>query len=168
MESGGEISPSCLHKRARVEDAEIPTIQKLQFGSMDSEVPANPPLAPKPASYASTLLKPLGTRILNSEIMIDDFALDEEDVQISTCDHGPNIDFSQKVEDKLDCEWNCAVIVKLMGKPNSENAFKFMLDSLNRKWTTKGPWQLIDIPNGFFIVKFHLAEDMDYVLCNGP
>lgn len=55
-----------------------------------------------------------------------------------------------------------------MGKPNSDNAYKFMFDGLNRKWVTKGPWQLVDLPNGFFAVKFQLFEDMDYALCNGP
>lgn len=60
------------------------------------------------------------------------------------------------------------MIVKLIGKPNFENAYKFMFNSLNRKWVTKGPWQLVDLPNGFFVVKFQLFEDMDYVLCGGP
>ncbi|XP_062019300.1 uncharacterized protein LOC133735880 [Rosa rugosa] len=55
-----------------------------------------------------------------------------------------------------------------MGKPNSINTFDFMLKGLRRKWQVKGGWQLIDLPNDFFIVKFNLEEDMNYVLCSGP
>ena len=77
---------------------------------------------------------------------------------------GPKFQFSNKVDEKLNFEWNTAVIVKLMGRPNTANAQQFMFDSLNRKWVTKGPWQLVDLPNGFFALKFQLFEDMDYVL----
>lgn len=57
------------------------------------------------------------------------------------------------------------MIVKLMGKPNSTDAWKFMVDSLKRKWKLQGPWQF---PNDYFIVKFHLNEDMNTALCGGP
>lgn len=69
---------------------------------------------------------------------------------------------------RLDFEWRCAVVVKLMGKPNSSNSFDFMLKGLRRKWQVKGGWQLIDLPNDFFIVKFNLEEDMNHALCGGP
>ncbi|KAL6145061.1 hypothetical protein ACLB2K_055749 [Fragaria x ananassa] len=39
---------------------------------------------------------------------------------------------------------------------------------LRRKWQTRGGWQLIDLPNDFFIVKFNLEEDINYALCGGP
>lgn len=55
-----------------------------------------------------------------------------------------------------------------MGKPNSSNAFTFMFNSLKRKWKPQGPWQLIDLPNDFYIVKFHLHDDMNVALCGGP
>ncbi|CAL9017993.1 unnamed protein product [Prunus brigantina] len=32
----------------------------------------------------------------------------------------------------------------------------------------KGPWKLIDLENGFFIVRFVLEEDMKAILCGGP
>lgn len=34
--------------------------------------------------------------------------------------------FSPEVHIKLDYDWHCAVIVKLMGKPNFVSAFNFM------------------------------------------
>ena len=61
--------------------------------------------------------------------MLGDFALENEDFLVSEGAHGPNFLFSQKIEDKLNSEWNYAVIVKLIGKPNVENAYKFMFDA---------------------------------------
>lgn len=43
-----------------------------------------------------------------------------------------------------------------------------MSDSLKRKWKLQGPWQLIYLPNDYFVVKFHLHEDMNLALCGGP
>lgn len=169
MGSGGEDSPPLgHHKRSRVESSESLDTQKTHPDTTDVMNSDNPRQSANPMSYAATLIQPLGTRSFVSEAMIGDFVLEEDDVQISEGPRGPDISFSQKVEEKLNCEWNCAVIVKLMGKPNSENAYKFMFEGLNRKWVTKGPWQLVDLPNGFFVVKFQLFEDMDYALCNGP
>lgn len=135
---------------------------------MDSMDPEKPLSNPKPASYAATLLQPFGAQDFNSEIMLGDFVLEEEDFQVSEDSRGPSFCFSSKVEEKLYSKWNCVVIVKLMGKPNIDNAYTFMFDALNRKWMTKGPWQLVDLPNGFFVMKFQLFEDRDFVLCNGP
>ncbi|KAL6145126.1 hypothetical protein ACLB2K_055814 [Fragaria x ananassa] len=33
---------------------------------------------------------------------------------------------------------------------------------------TEGGWQLVDLPNDYFIVKFNLEDDMNEVLCGGP
>lgn len=120
------------------------------------------------ARYAATLIQPIGARSFNSDVMLGDFVLEDEDVEILKGPHGPEMSLSHEVEEKLNFEWNCVVIVKLMGKPNSKNAYKFMFDGLNKKWVVKGSWQLVDLPNRFFVVKFQLFEDIDYVLCNGP
>ncbi|XP_062021050.1 uncharacterized protein LOC133737531 [Rosa rugosa] len=142
-------------------------IGKVQFESKETapmDSPESVTLKP-PLSYAASVLSPISRF---STAMMEDFVLGEDDYTITDGKLGPNIRFSQRVEDKLDLDWNCAVIVKLMGRPNTENAYDFMKRALTRKWTMKGPWQLIDLPNSFFIVKFQLVEDMNYALCNGP
>ncbi|XP_062028817.1 uncharacterized protein LOC133744790 [Rosa rugosa] len=100
--------------------------------------------------------------------MTEDFEFNDDDCTYSQGKHGQNVSFSEKVHNKLDFEWRCVVVVKLMGKPNSTNTFDFMLRGLRRKWHVKGGWQLIDLPNDFYIVKFNLEEDMNYALCGGP
>lgn len=147
------------------EDEVSPKLGKIQPDPMESA-----PAEVSPASYASTLLQGLSSLNLNNSAMLGDFVLGDEDYQITPGKRGPSICFSQRVKDMLNLDWDCAAIVKLMGKPNSENAYNFMYSGLKRKWNIKlkGSWQLIDIPNGFFVVKFQLFEDLDYVLCSGP
>lgn len=169
MGNGGESSsPSPLHKRTRTDDSDPISISPGQADLASTRSNFQRSSAPKPFSYAATLIQPLGARNFNSEVMTCDFSIEDDDFQVSKGVKGPKFQFSNKVEEKLNLEWNSAVIVKLMGRPNTANAYKFMFDSLNRKWVTKGPWQLVDLPNGFFAVKFQLVEDMDYALCNGP
>ncbi|XP_024190474.1 uncharacterized protein LOC112194471 [Rosa chinensis] len=100
--------------------------------------------------------------------MTEDFKFTNEDCIYTQGKHGQNVSFSEKVHNKLDFDWRCAVVVKLMGKPNSTNTFDFMLKGLRRKWQVKGGWHLIDLPNDFFIVKFNLEDDMNSALCGGP
>lgn len=83
-----------------------------------------------PRSYASSLLNPLNQF---QQTMTKEFTLGDEDFTVSKGTCGPKICFSQRVEDKLDFDWQCAMIIKLMGKPNTANAFKFMFDGLKRK-----------------------------------
>uniref|UniRef100_A0A6N2LX26 DUF4283 domain-containing protein n=1 Tax=Salix viminalis TaxID=40686 RepID=A0A6N2LX26_SALVM len=45
--------------------------------------------------------------------------------------------------------------------------FNFLRDRLLRRWQLKRSMTLIDLENNFFIVKFLLEEDMEYVLTGG-
>jgi hypothetical protein len=45
--------------------------------------------------------------------MLGDFLLDDDGYQITSGKCGLNICFSQKVEDKLNLDWNCAPIMNL-------------------------------------------------------
>lgn len=166
MGSGGEdfTSPT-QHKRVRTDD--FPQ-DKLQASLMtDTERISPKPLgAPNnQTSYASMVLNPLNHY---SGPAIEEIEFADEDCVYSKGKLGTNVCFSERVYNKLDLGWRCAVIIKLMGKPNSNNAIKFMADSLRRKWNLQGPWQIIDLPNDYFVVKFHLHEDLNIALCGGP
>ncbi|XP_040375441.1 uncharacterized protein LOC112202328 isoform X4 [Rosa chinensis] len=131
---------------------------------LDSRRVETSPSSPVP-SYASLLKNPVDRF---HQTMVEDFEMTDEDYSYSAGKHGLNVSFSQKVHNKLDYDCRSAVIVKLMGKPNSTNALDFMLRGLRRKWQLKGGWHLIDLPNDYFIVKFNLDEDMNQVLYGGP
>lgn len=103
---------------------------------MASQVTSSEPESPSlhgpdaPPSYASRLLNPLSNY---RNAAVENFEWTDDDALYSQGKSGPNVRFSQRVKDKLALEWRCAVVVKLMGKPNTQNAYKFMFDSLNRK-----------------------------------
>ncbi|XP_020208121.1 uncharacterized protein LOC109793062 [Cajanus cajan] len=61
--------------------------------------------------------------------------------------------------------WVDAVFVKLLGKPLG---FRIMKEKLKSTWKLGGEFDLMDVGNGFFIVKFDRAEDKSKVVENGP
>ncbi|XP_024195606.1 uncharacterized protein LOC112198713 [Rosa chinensis] len=139
-------------------------LEALRMEDLDTTVQNTVSSQPQ-MTYASTLKNPVDRY---RKTMTEEFDFNDEDCTYSQGKHGQNVSFSEKVHNKLDFDWRCAVVVKLMGKPNSTNTFDFMLRGLRRKWQVKGGWQLIDLPNDFYIVKFNLEEDMKYALCGGP
>lgn len=163
-DGGEERSPSSQYKRFRSDDL---LCDKLKAGQVTSSETESPLLNSNASStsYASMLLNPMSNY---GKAAIDDIEFSDEDCTYSDGDSVPSVLFSERLKDKLNLDWRCAVIIKLVGKPNSSNALKFMADSLKRKWKLQGPWQLIDLPNDYFVVKFHLHEDMNLALCGGP
>ncbi|CAL9024380.1 unnamed protein product [Prunus brigantina] len=83
----------------------------------------------------------------------DDFLIKQREI--------PSIQFSEKVKSCLYWPWRTAVILKLMGRPLS---YAFLRTCLLQKCDLKGSMSLIDLENNYFIAKFLLVEDMQYVL----
>ncbi|KAK3204901.1 hypothetical protein Dsin_018947 [Dipteronia sinensis] len=52
-----------------------------------------------------------------------------------------------------------------MGRPHTLN---FMLTKLKPKWQFIGQWQLTDLEDGYFVARFQMREDLEYVLKDGP
>ncbi|CAL2266824.1 unnamed protein product [Prunus armeniaca] len=73
---------------------------------------------------------------------------DNEDVVISR-GRGPSIQFSNRAMDR-------------------SHTYNYLRDRLHQKWSLKGEWKLIDLVNDYFVVKFELEEDLNFVLTGGP
>ncbi|XP_020421299.1 uncharacterized protein LOC18774519 [Prunus persica] len=67
--------------------------------------------------------------------------------------------------DRLCRPWKNALIIKLLGRSHTYN---YLHDRLHQKWSLKGEWKLIDLVNDYFVVKFELEEDLNFVLTGGP
>ncbi|XP_021822949.1 uncharacterized protein LOC110764321 [Prunus avium] len=141
--------PSTGEKRAR-------TQEMADVGGSESP---EPPLALPPfsMSFKDKVSGDFGLAQDNFVFGEDDFVIKNGPI--------PSIDFSEKVKDCLYRPWRTAVIIKLMGRPLS---YTFLRNRLLQRWALKGPMSLIDLDNNFFIVKFLLEEDMNYVLTGGP
>lgn len=127
---GGEDLASPLqYKRGQTNDNLCDKLKAVQVTPSKSESPLLSNLS-TPMSYASMLLNPLSHY---GSASTDDSEFTEEDCFYSTGKMGPKLCFSDRVKDKIDLEWRCAIIIKLIGKTNTTNELKFMSDSLNRK-----------------------------------
>ncbi|KAI9099099.1 hypothetical protein K1719_024866 [Acacia pycnantha] len=77
----------------------------------------------------------------------------------------PTFSFSGKLKKHLYRAWKQAVIVKLLGR---SIGYKLLLAILQKLWAKKGIINLINVGNGFFVVKFSNKDDCSNALTRGP
>ncbi|BFG35690.1 hypothetical protein CerSpe_219640 [Prunus speciosa] len=90
---------------------------------------------------------------------------DETDVVVSRGERGPSIQFSERAMERLCKPWQNALIIKLLGRSHTYN---YLHARLQQKWSLKGGWKLVDLVNDYFVVKFELEDDLNFVLTGGP
>lgn len=77
----------------------------------------------------------------------------------------PKCYINDKVLEELRLPWKEAVIVKLLGK---SLGYFTMRDRLKVTWKLSGGFDIMDVGNGFFMVKFDLPVDKEKVINDGP
>ncbi|KAL4362111.1 hypothetical protein GQ457_04G026880 [Hibiscus cannabinus] len=77
----------------------------------------------------------------------------------------PSIRFSEKVHEHIDYVLRQAIIVRLLGR---NIGYKTLFSRLKALWTPKRIYQLVDLDNDYFLVKFQEEEDYIRVLFEGP
>ncbi|KAK4270594.1 hypothetical protein QN277_019382 [Acacia crassicarpa] len=77
----------------------------------------------------------------------------------------PKFAFSEKMTKRLHKAWKCAVIVKLLGR---NIRYRNLLAILQTLWAKRGVISLINVGNGFFVVKLTNKEDYMNALTGGP
>lgn len=104
---------------------------------------------------------PQGVRGNDPYLTISDF-----DVIVSRENQKPTIRFAPAIKEKLNMSWRNSLIIKLMGV---KHTFNYFLMKLRDKWRMlTGQWNVIDIDNGYYIVRFESDADRQHVLCEGP
>ncbi|KAI9111934.1 hypothetical protein K1719_017624 [Acacia pycnantha] len=98
------------------------------------------------------------------EAVVEDNALSDDSISDTTSNF-LKFSFFEKVRKRLCKAWNKAVIVKLLGR---NIGYKLLLSILQKLWAKKGVLTLINIGNGFFVVKFTNREDYLNSLTRGP
>lgn len=71
----------------------------------------------------------------------------------------------EKVFEELCDPWKEALVIKLLDK---KVGFKVMKTKLTSIWKLVGGFDLMDVDNGFYMVKFDLMEDREKVIVGGP
>ncbi|KAI9080389.1 hypothetical protein K1719_037783 [Acacia pycnantha] len=77
----------------------------------------------------------------------------------------PAFAFSEKMKKRLYKAWENAVIVKLLGR---NIGYKILLSILQSLWARRGVIRLINIGNGYFVVKLTNKDDYHHALTGGP
>ncbi|KAK5771335.1 hypothetical protein PVK06_047533 [Gossypium arboreum] len=95
----------------------------------------------------------------------DKFELVEGDVITRLVDGIPAIKFSERVYTWIQRSMAKTVIIKLLGWKIGFNNF---VSKLNSMWKLNRSFQLMDLENDYYFIKFQAKEDYDKALINGP
>ncbi|KAK5772251.1 hypothetical protein PVK06_048531 [Gossypium arboreum] len=95
----------------------------------------------------------------------NDFVLLDGDVNTSIIDGIPDIEFSDRIKEIFFKEMELTVIVKLLGRNIGYNA---LYNRILFLWKPVHSIHLMDITNGYFLVKFQDTGDYNKALSQGP
>lgn len=95
----------------------------------------------------------------------DDLVLRSEDVILGMNGSIPTIDFATHVLEALNKKMGFTVVVKLLGRRIEYRHLRSRLQSL---WKPSGPFQLTDLKENCFLVRFKNDLDFQHALTGGP
>ena len=73
--------------------------------------------------------------------------------------------FSREEKTRMRAPWYQGLIIKPFGK---KVGYPYLVSKIQSKWNPKGGMDCIDLGFDFFLIKFELREDVDYILKGGP
>ncbi|KAL4273588.1 hypothetical protein GQ457_13G013000 [Hibiscus cannabinus] len=141
---------------ARVIDSETVDVRVFQPGQEGS--------SPKP-SFRDKLLGRSGASTESTAIPDLDVEVREEDVRIGEANGMPEIWFSNRVHDAIDAKLEKSMIIRLLDRAIGYRALRNRIMAL---WSPSGEINLIDLDNGYYLVRFAMEEDFNKVLKGGP
>ncbi|KAE8661411.1 hypothetical protein F3Y22_tig00113725pilonHSYRG00161 [Hibiscus syriacus] len=94
-----------------------------------------------------------------------EIVIQEGDVTMDISGDYPKIAISNRIHDLIDQNLKQVIIIRLLGKKIGYKALKNRIYAL---WKPIGNFNLIDLDNDYFLVKFENLEDYSRVLTDGP
>lgn len=77
----------------------------------------------------------------------------------------PQVKLDPRLLDNLYEPWRDALVIKLLEKTVG---YRVMKERLQRLWKLQGGFEILDVDNGYFMVKFDLQSDKETVTRGGP
>lgn len=77
----------------------------------------------------------------------------------------PKVYLNEGVFNDLCAPWKDSLVIKLLGKTVGYNMMK---DKLKKVWKPAGCFDIVDVDNGFYMVKFDMEVDREKALSGGP
>ncbi|CAN0928920.1 hypothetical protein LINGRAHAP2_LOCUS36756 [Linum grandiflorum] len=127
----------------------------------------SPTVGPTSQSFKETLV---GSRS-ETRVTWNDFSIDEDvqkRIKITFADGNrlkPRIEFDEDLEEELSFSWRFSLVVKVYGWTVG---YFYPTNKLARLWKPMGEWKVLDVGNGFFVLKFQDEEDMIEAFAGGP
>lgn len=97
--------------------------------------------------------------------MDEDFNLDEGDVITKVLDDVPYIMFSERVKQFIECRIARTIIVKLF---RGKIGFTILLNKITLLWNIKISFQLMDLENDYYLMRFQDENVHNMVLVGRP
>ncbi|KAE8679165.1 hypothetical protein F3Y22_tig00111402pilonHSYRG00913 [Hibiscus syriacus] len=114
-------------------------------------------------SYAAMVIGSSMSRVQSCPMLEEDeIALNEGDYIIDNNEEYPTIRFSERIYNLIDKNMLKSVIVRLIGRAVGFKALESRIQTL---WQPQGRFQLVDLENNYFIIRF--GYDEDYVKTTG-
>ncbi|KAA3464499.1 Pyridoxal-phosphate-dependent serine hydroxymethyltransferase [Gossypium australe] len=96
--------------------------------------------------------------------MEENFELQDEDVTTEIVNEIRSITFADCVHRFIEKEMALSVMIKLLGR---KIVFNTLLNQVSILWNIMGQFQLMDLENDFYLVRFQDKDDLDNVLLGG-
>ncbi|PNX89955.1 hypothetical protein L195_g046078, partial [Trifolium pratense] len=110
--------------------------------------------------------KVLGNQIIMEREKVDLLATNKAKVELVQGNRlMPMLHVENSVIDELSLPWKDALVVKLLGKSLGYNTMKAKLEQV---WKLNGGFQLMNVGNSYYMVKFDEVEDKNKVINGGP
>lgn len=75
------------------------------------------------------------------------------------------VSISKPERERMGIPLQRTLIIKLLGKTVG---FNFLVKKVTELWTCKGTFEIVDLPNDYYLVKFNNEDDFNFVLSEGP
>ncbi|KAJ4847842.1 hypothetical protein Tsubulata_000162 [Turnera subulata] len=95
----------------------------------------------------------------------DGFQLADDDISVEMRSDRPSLWFSDRFRSHIACPWVFSIITKVLGRRFS---YRFICSKVASLWKPQGGFQVIDLGNDYFLVRFERREDCARVLAEGP
>ncbi|XP_039020881.1 uncharacterized protein LOC120152825 [Hibiscus syriacus] len=132
----------------------------------DKDADIERPKSPGKISYAAMAAS--GT-LMNKNPPVnmteEEIIFQEGDVTMDISGVYPKISFSNRIHNLIDRNMKQVIITRLLGK---KIGYKALINRIHALWKPIGNFNLIDLDNDYFLVKFENLEDYTRVLTDGP
>ncbi|CAN0917927.1 hypothetical protein LINGRAHAP2_LOCUS30580 [Linum grandiflorum] len=120
-----------------------------------------------PMSFKEKLIgvRPSACAARSEFLLDDDIQAKIKVVYVDNNPLKPRVDFDDDLEEELARSWRHVLVVKVYGR---SVGYYYLSNKLATLWKLMGEWEMLDVGNGFFVVRFQEEDDILDAFVGGP